>query len=152
MRLSIGKLSQKTGVNIETIRYYERIELMPPPFRTSGGHRVYDETHMERLNFIRRCRDLGFPLDDIRSLLGMTDKDEHCSSMRPTASAHLEVVRAKIHALEEMQNALTEILDSCEDCDTPECSVANALFGCAARSCPCCGTKDMSTAKALNAP
>lgn len=146
MRLSIGKLSVKTGVNIETVRYYERIDLMPPPFRTEGGHRIYDETHMERLSFIRRCRDLGFPLEDIRSLLGMAEKDEHCSSMRPTAQSHLKLVKAKIKALREMQKALTDILDGCIDCDTPSCSVSDALFGCAARSCPCCGRADLSEA------
>ncbi len=144
MRLSIGKLSKKTGVSIETTRYYEHIGLMPPPFRTEGGHRVYDEIHSERLAFIRRCRDLGFSLDDIRSLLEMADKNEHCSSLRPTAMSHLELVRAKISALNEMEQALTGILDGCEDCATPECSVSNALFGCATRSCPCRNRSDIT--------
>lgn len=143
MKLSIGKLSKHTNVNIETIRYYERITLMPPPFRSDGGHRIYDETHIERLTFIRRCRDLGFPLEDIRSLLGMADNNEHCSSMRPKASSHLQLVNAKIAALQKMQHALTDILNGCQDCETPECSVSNALFGCTARSCPCCGRKDL---------
>jgi len=146
MRLSIGKLSKETGVNIETVRYYERIELMPPPFRSDGGHRIYDETHMERLNFIRRCRDLGFPLEDIRGLLDMADQDEHCSSMRPTANAHLSLVRAKINALREMEKALKTILDDCKDCATPSCSVSNALFGCAVRSCACAGVCDVTPA------
>lgn len=146
MRLSIGKLSNQTGVNIETVRYYERIKLMPPPFRSEGGHRIYDEKHIERLSFIRRCRDLGFPLEDIRSLLAMADVDEHCSSMRPTAFAQLDLVRAKIDALKEMENALTTILDDCKDCATPSCSVSNALFGCAVRSCACAGTCDVTPA------
>lgn len=144
MRLTIGKLSKETGVNIETVRYYERIDLMPPPFRSDGGHRIYDETHVDRLNFIRRCRDLGFPLEDIRGLLAMADKDEHCSSMRPTATAHLELVRAKIRALKEMEKALKTILHDCRDCNTPTCSVSNALFGCAARSCACAGICDVT--------
>lgn len=143
MKLTIGKLSAQTNVNIETVRYYERIGLMPPPFRSDGGHRIYDETHLERLAFIRRCRDLGFPLEDVRSLLEMADKDEHCSSMRPTASAHLQVVKAKLEALKQMQKALSDILDGCDGCETPACSVSNALFGCASRSCPCCGRKDL---------
>lgn len=145
MRLSIGKLSQHTGVNIETIRYYEREALMPPPFRSDGGHRIYDETHLERLTFIRRCRDLGFPLEDIRDLLEMADKDAHCSTMRPKALAHLEVVRAKLDALANMETALMDILDACEDCDTPECSVSNSLFGCAVRSCACQGRRDLDS-------
>jgi len=147
MRLSIGKLSTATGVHIETIRYYERITLMPPPFRSEGGHRIYDEKHRERLNFIRRCRDLGFPLEDIRSLLGMADEGEHCTSMRPTAFSQLDLVRAKIQALREMENALTTILEDCKDCNTPSCSVENALFGCAARSCACAGTCDVTPVK-----
>lgn len=147
MRLSIGKLSDQTGVNIETIRYYEKQSLMPLPFRTDGGHRIYDETHKERLDFIRRCRDLGFPLEDVKSLLDMADKEEPCSSMRPKAIAHLDVVKAKIAALTAMEQALTTILNACEDCITPECSVSNSLFGCASRSCPCQGLKDLETAK-----
>jgi len=145
MRLSIGKLSKKTSVHIETVRYYERIKLMPAPFRSEGGHRIYDETHMERLNFIRRCRDLGFPLEDIRSLLEMADIDEHCSSMRPTAFAHLDVVRAKIKALKKMEKALSGILDDCKDCATPACSVSNALYGCAVTSCACAGRSDLAS-------
>ncbi|MEX0298943.1 MAG: helix-turn-helix domain-containing protein [Kordiimonas sp.] len=143
MKLSIGKLANRTNVNIETIRYYERIDLMPPPFRSDGGHRIYDETHLERLTFIRRCRDLGFPLEDIRSLLDMADNDDHCSTMRPKAISHLQLVEAKINALQEMYSALSNILDSCDGCETPECSVSNALFGCAVRSCACSGTKDL---------
>ncbi len=143
MKLSIGKLANQTGVNIETIRYYERITLMPPPFRSEGRHRIYDETHIERLTFIRRCRDLGFPLEDIRSLLDMADNDDHCSTMRPKATSHLQLVKAKIKALQEMQTALSNILDSCKNCETPECSVSNALFGCTARSCACSGRKDL---------
>lgn len=150
MRLSIGKLSNETGVNIETIRYYERIDLMPPPFRSEGGHRIYDETHRERLTFIRRCRDLGFPLEDIRELLAMADKDDHCSTMRPTAYAHLDLVRAKITALQEMEKALNTILEDCQDCATPSCSVSNALFGCAVSSCPCAGTCDISPAHEID--
>ncbi len=149
MRLSIGKLGEKTSVNIETIRYYERIKLMPPPFRSDGGHRIYDETHTERLSFIRRCRDLGFPLEDIRSLLDMADKDEHCSSMRPAVFTHLDVVKAKIAALVEMERSLTTILDDCKDCSTPSCSVSNALFGCAVRSCACSGRADLKCAQTL---
>ncbi|MFC3050475.1 MerR family transcriptional regulator [Kordiimonas pumila] len=144
MRLSIGKLSTKTGVNIETIRYYERESLMPAPFRTDGGHRIYDEAHMNRLTFIRRCRDLGFPIEDIRSLLGMADKDEHCASLRPLAQSHLKLVQAKISALHEMEGALKGILDGCEDCSAPECTISTALYGCAARSCACCGRSDIT--------
>jgi MerR family transcriptional regulator, mercuric resistance operon regulatory protein len=71
--LSIGALSRRTRVNIETIRYYKRIGLLPPPGRTEGGHRLYSQTHVERLNFIRHSRALGFPVDEIRVWLRLGD-------------------------------------------------------------------------------
>lgn len=143
MRYSIGRLSTETGVNIETIRYYERIGLMPEPFRSDGGHRIYDEQHQARLLFVRRCRDLGFPLEDIRDLLSLADEGEPCGSMRPALNAQLSLVRAKIDALRAMEDALVTILNSCSDCDAPGCSVSNALYGCAQSSCACSGTCDL---------
>lgn len=146
MRHSIGKLSTITGVNIETIRYYERIHLMPEPFRSEGGHRIYDETHQARLMFIRRCRDLGFPLDDIRDLLALADAGEPCGTMRPALNAQLTLVRAKINALNAMEVALGSILDSCAGCAAPGCNVSDALYGCAQDSCACAGTCDFNPA------
>ena len=143
MRHSIGKLSSETGVNIETIRYYEKIGLMPAPFRSEGGHRIYDEQHQARLLFVRRCRDLGFPLEDIRDLLALADEGKPCASMRPALNAQLSLVRAKIDALRAMEDALGTILKSSSDCDAPECSVSNALYGCAKCSCACSGTCDL---------
>lgn len=143
MRHSIGRLSAETGVNIETIRYYERIGLMPEPFRSDGGHRIYDEQHQSRLLFVRRCRDLGFPLEDIRDLLSLADEGEPCGSMRPALNAQLSLVRAKIDALRAMEDALETILNSCSDCDAPECNISNALYGCAKCSCACSGTCDL---------
>ena len=68
-----GRLSKNTGCNIETIRYYERIGLLPAPPHSAGGHRLYGEAHLKRLTFVRRGRELGFTLDDIRGLLGLVD-------------------------------------------------------------------------------
>lgn len=143
MRYSIGKLSSQTGVNIETVRYYERIGLMPPPFRSEGGHRIYDEQHQARLMFIRRCRDLGFPLDDIRGLLALADEDEPCGSMRPALHHQLAVVKAKIDALREMETALGTLIETCKDCSSADCRVSDALYGCAQNSCACSGTCDL---------
>lgn len=143
MRYSIGKLGKETGVNIETIRYYERIGLMPPPFRSEGGHRIYDEKHQARLLFVRRCRDLGFPLEDIRGLLSLADAEEPCGSMQPALKSQLAVVRAKIAALKEMESALNTLVDCCKDCATTDCSVSDALYGCAQNSCACSGTCDL---------
>ena len=74
--MTIGPLSEKTGCHIETIRYYERIGIMPSPPRTEGGHRVYREEHLKRLTFIRRSRELGFTLEEIRNLLLLVDGDD----------------------------------------------------------------------------
>ena len=78
----IGELSQRTGVNIETVRYYEKIDLLPRPPRTEGGHRVYSGTHLKRLVFIRRSRELGFTLDEIRNLLGMFEGVYACGEVQ----------------------------------------------------------------------
>ena len=81
--ISIGELSRRTGVNIETIRYYERSGVIPRPPRTSGGRRTYDETFVKRLSFVSRSRQLGFSLDEIRSLLGLVDEHEYtCADVR----------------------------------------------------------------------
>jgi DNA-binding transcriptional MerR regulator len=71
--LGIGALSARTGVHVETVRYYERIGIMPTSPRTEGGHRIYDSDHLERLAFIRRARELGFSLDEVRGLLELVD-------------------------------------------------------------------------------
>ncbi|TNE63217.1 MAG: MerR family transcriptional regulator [Alphaproteobacteria bacterium] len=145
MRLSIGKLGDRAGVNLETVRYYERIGLMPEPFRSDGGHRIYDETHLSRLSFIRRCRDLGFPLEDIRSLLDLAEAGDSCAELVPAADKQLALVRAKIEALKTMESALQGIRANAERCDSDACTVSSALFGCA-DCCPCCGTADLAGA------
>ena len=80
--LGVGGVSRRSGVNIETIRYYEKIGLLQPPPRTEGGHRVYSEDHLNRLVFIRRSRELGFRLDEIRHLLGLVEAGVACGEVR----------------------------------------------------------------------
>lgn len=72
-RLTIGPLSKRTGCNIETIRYYERVGLLPAPGRSPGGYRLYEDQHLKRLTFIRRARALGFSIDEVRKLLRLAD-------------------------------------------------------------------------------
>ncbi|MFQ5564374.1 MAG: MerR family transcriptional regulator [Parvularculaceae bacterium] len=91
-RLTIGRLSRHVGVNIETIRYYERAGLLPAPDRTEGGHRVYDKDAALRLNFIKRGRALGFSLDDIRSLPGLDEGAPTCGEVMSLTQKHLEHV------------------------------------------------------------
>ncbi|MDH3920601.1 MAG: MerR family transcriptional regulator, partial [Rhodospirillales bacterium] len=90
MPLTIGALSKNTGCNIETIRYYERIGLLPAPPRSAGGHRLYGEVLLKRLTFIRRGRELGFTLDDIRGLLGLVDGGAYtCAEVKALTLDHL---------------------------------------------------------------
>lgn len=128
-RLAIGALSRRTGVNIETVRYYERIGLLPPPARSEGGHRLYGGGHLMRLNFVRRARDLGFTLDEIRALLELAEKgDRPCAEAREVAANHLSDVRAKIADLRTMERVLADMVARCAEGATPECPLIEALF------------------------
>ena len=101
-----GELSRRTGVNVETIRYYERIGLMPHPPRTQGGHRAYTHDGLRTLAFIRRSRELGFGLDDVRALLSLRAAAPCCMDVKPIAARHLEVVRRKLRDLVELETIL----------------------------------------------
>ena len=125
--LTIGKLSDQTGVKIETIRYYEKIGIMPPPPRTAGGQRVYVYDDFDRLAFIRRCRDLGFSLDSVRSLLGLNDQPPSCADVQSITQAHLATVKKKIADLRRLERTLTSISKDCTGGDTPDCPIIDAL-------------------------
>ena len=105
-QFTIGELARLTGVSIETIRYYERIHLMPRPPRTGGGRRVFEASSLNTLNFIRRCRELGFSLDDVRALLVLRSAQSCCMDVKSIASRHLQTVRAKLLGLAEMEAIL----------------------------------------------
>jgi MerR family mercuric resistance operon transcriptional regulator len=126
--LLIGKLSDRTGVNIETIRYYERIGLLPSPPRTHGRHRSYDAGHLQRLTFIRRSRELGFSLDDIRALLAVVDSgDLTCATARELTLRHLADVRGKIASLKRLERALKQMSDACTPGRQPSCPIIDVL-------------------------
>ena len=127
--IPIGELSQRTGCNIETIRFYEKQGLVPAPPRTEGGHRVYDGTHLRRLGFIRRSRDLGFTLDEIRALLRLADGHHTCAEVRSVAVEHLAGVRRKIADLQRLERTLSEVAGRCAGGDVQDCPVIEALFG-----------------------
>ncbi|GAA3658502.1 MerR family transcriptional regulator [Acetobacter lovaniensis] len=98
--LSIGKLSGLTGVKVPTIRYYEQIGLLPKPERNEGGQRIYNNTSRERLNFIRHARELGFPLEDIRELLALSDSpDQSCDAIAKRQLAEVEHRLVRLNAL-----------------------------------------------------
>lgn len=125
---TIGKLSKRTGVNIETIRYYEKIGLLPQPPRSPGGHRLYDEAHLKRLNFVRRSRELGFTLEEVRNLLRLVDHGLTCGEVHAAALTHLDGIRRKIADLRRLERTLSETAARCQGGDTPDCPIIDTLF------------------------
>jgi len=127
--MGIGKLSRQSACKVETIRYYERIGLLPEPPRTEGGHRLYADAHLRRLAFIRRSRELGFPIERIRELLGLVDGGDYtCGEVKELAAAHLASVREKIRDLRRLERSLADISSRCEGGKVPECPVIDALY------------------------
>jgi Hg(II)-responsive transcriptional regulator len=125
-----GELASRTGCNLETIRYYERIGVMPDPGRTESGYRQYDAWHEQRLRFIMRGRELGFSLDDLKGLLELVDRRAvTCAEVKSTAQAHLAAVREKIADLKRMEWVLGETVRSCSGEDVPDCPLIDSLFG-----------------------
>ena len=126
--LSIGALSQQTGVHIETIRYYERVNMLAAPPRPAEGRRVYGQTHRRTLGFIRRARDLSFSLDEIRALLDLGgSRRASCQEVRTIASLHLANVRAKLADLARLEAVLSETVAQCAANMTPACPMLGIL-------------------------
>ncbi|MGJ0507667.1 MAG: MerR family transcriptional regulator [Methylocystis sp.] len=128
MTLTIGQLAAAAGVNLETVRYYERIKLMPPPARTAGGYRAYERAHICRLAFIRRARELGFSIEQIRALLALAEQSRaSCADVREIARTHLNEVRAKLADLARLEGILAETISRCSGDSAPPCPVLNML-------------------------
>jgi Cu(I)-responsive transcriptional regulator len=126
--LSIGALSKATGTTVETIRWYERVGVLPVPARTPGNYRTYGTAHLERLSFIRRARDLGFSLDEIRELLRLSDdRDRSCEAVDQVAQQHLEAVERKIADLEALRRELQDLIGHCRHGTVAECRILQAL-------------------------
>jgi MerR family mercuric resistance operon transcriptional regulator len=127
--LSIGELSRRTGVNIETIRYYERIKMLPAPPRTGSGRRVYGPAETRSLAFIRRSRELGFTLEQVRALLALSAEDgkNTCGEVRQLAASHLADVRAKIADLRAMASVLSDAVRRCDAGELPGCPLLDVL-------------------------
>jgi len=126
--IMIGELSERTGVNIETIRYYERIGLLPLPPRSAGRHRLYGDEHRQRLTFIRRARELGFSLDQVRVLLGLSGKHGlACEEVKTLTQQHIAEVRHKIRDLRKLERVLSDLSAQCHPDSVPECPILEAL-------------------------
>jgi MerR family mercuric resistance operon transcriptional regulator len=126
--LPIGELSRRSGVNIETIRYYERIKMLPAPPRTPSGRRVYGAHEARILAFIRRSRELGFSLDEIRALLRLGGPGKaSCREVRKIAAHHLEDIRAKLRDLKKLERVLARTVAQCSGNMAPNCPVLDIL-------------------------
>jgi MerR family transcriptional regulator, mercuric resistance operon regulatory protein len=126
--VAIGELSRLTGVNIETIRYYERIKMLPVPSRTASGRRVYGATDIRILAFVRRARELGFSLDEIRALIRLGGPEKaSCREVREIATHHLEGIRAKLGDLQKLERLLAKTVARCSGRTAPDCPVLDIL-------------------------
>ncbi|HEX2753348.1 MAG TPA: helix-turn-helix domain-containing protein [Alphaproteobacteria bacterium] len=127
--MTIGKLSAKTDVNIETIRYYEKEGILPLPPRTQNGYRDYSKEHVKRLMFVRRSRELGFSLDEIRTLLVIVDgRRLTCAEIKAVTLTHLDAIRKKITDLQKLEKTLQKTTDQCKGGKMPDCPIMDALF------------------------
>lgn len=126
---SIGVLSERSGVNIETIRYYEKIGIMPITARSAGGYRVYGNDHTRRLHFVRRGRELGFGLDELRGLLQLVDGHTYtCQEVHALTVEHLKDIRQKIADLRRLERVMSDMAAQCSGDQVPECPIIDALF------------------------
>lgn len=129
MTYGIGQLSKRTGVNVETIRYYEKRGIVPKPPRTAGGHRSYDETDARRLKFISRSRRLGFSLEEIRALLALIeDRDYTCADVQRLALRHAAHVTQQISDLRKLEQTLRSMAAQCHGENVADCAIVDTLL------------------------
>jgi MerR family mercuric resistance operon transcriptional regulator len=128
---SIGDMSKQTGCKVETIHYYEKIKILFEPPRTQGGHRIYSLTDVKRLNFIRKCRSLGFTIEQVRELLRFIDEPDHyCGEVKAMAMVQYRTVQDKIIELKNLQDALNTMIIQCkgENYTIDNCPIIDALY------------------------
>ena len=127
--MQIGRLAAEANVSVDTVRYYERAELLPQPCRTVSGYRTYPARTVERLRFIRRAKDLGFSLDEIRDLLALSDQRETgVSEVREIAARRLTDVETRLAELSRLRDGLRQLVDACPGHGDPgACPIVNAF-------------------------
>ncbi len=126
--LTRAELAQRTGCNLETIRYYEKVDLLPKPPRAANGYRIYDAAHEQRLRFILRGRALGFDIVEVRGLLALVDGGHQtCAEVKARTDRHLADIQAKIADLQRMERVLTRTAAQCSGDMVPECPIIDAL-------------------------
>lgn len=128
MALKIGDLAKATGTKPNTIRFYEEIGLLPAPGRTEGNYRAYTREHLRRLTFVRRCRDIGLGIDQVRELLGLADhKEKSCAAIEAIARTHRAAIERKIADLQALDRELEAMIDRCGHGTVGECGILEAL-------------------------
>ncbi|MBN9077913.1 MAG: helix-turn-helix domain-containing protein [Rhizobiales bacterium] len=126
--LTIGQLARETGTKVETVRFYEKSGLLPAPARTEGNYRSYDPAHLNRLSFIRRARDLGFSLDQVRTLLALSDdRNRPCAAIDAIAKEHRAEVERKIADLQSLKIELDRMIDQCGCGVVADCRIIESL-------------------------
>ncbi|MGV8860910.1 MAG: Cd(II)/Pb(II)-responsive transcriptional regulator [Pseudomonas sp.] len=126
--MKIGELAKLTDCQVETIRYYEREGLLPPPARSDGNYRLYTQAHVERLTFIRNCRSLDMTLEEIRSLLSLRDSpQDQCESVNALIDEHIQHVNARVASLQALQAQLLELRQRCIDGTLEHCGILQQL-------------------------
>ena len=120
--LTIGQLAKAAGVNVQTVRFYEREGILKPQTRLDSGYRVYNEDSLKRLHFIRQAKDLGFSLDEIQGLLNLRVRSvDRCSQVRSKAEQKLKDVRQKITHLKKLERTLKSLVSDCENRVVSDC-------------------------------
>ena len=130
--LRIGALAERAATNAPTIRYYEEIGLLPPADRRAGGQRAYGEEDVKRLTFVRRCRDFGFSIEQVKSLVALAqDRERSCMEARDLAQEHLAAVRAKLNELKALERSIAGFIAACDrSCaggPGPDCAILDDL-------------------------
>jgi MerR family transcriptional regulator, mercuric resistance operon regulatory protein len=127
--IQIGEFARRSGCNVETVRYYERIGLIPAPARTAGGYRLYETADVRRLMFVRRARELGFTLEEVRTLMALSTHNVRaaCAEVRELAANHLAQVRAKIAELQVKEAVLAQAVQRYEENEIPGCPMIKTL-------------------------
>ena len=150
-KLTIGWLAAQANTNVPTIRYYEEIGLLPRAQRAANGHRYYRDADLKRLAFIKRCRDFGFPIEQVRELVNLfEDGDRSCIEVRDLAQMHLDTERAKLEEIHQLEASLAAFVQSCDEacCSGPtrDCAIIDDLSAAKPRrqtgpsTASCCGT------------
>ncbi|NCS82044.1 MAG: Hg(II)-responsive transcriptional regulator [Ignavibacteria bacterium CG_4_8_14_3_um_filter_37_9] len=126
----VGQIAEEVGINVETIRYYEKLKLLPKPKRRESRYRIYDETDLKRLSFIKRAKELGFTLKEIKELFGLKiDSDARCGDVKHLTEHKLKDVDNRISDLKKIRHVLVKLITQCvnEEVSSDECPILESI-------------------------